>query len=72
MSWPLDALATKRERKNEKEDLWVKIGFNKGGFMTPEQAIEVIKILRSIDITNYMIMICAAVLIGIMLGKNWF
>ena len=40
--------------------------------MTPEQAIEIIKILRSIDITNYMIMICAAVLIGIMIGKNWF
>ena len=40
--------------------------------MTPEQTIEVIKILRSIDITNYMIMICMAVLIGIMIGKNWF
>jgi len=40
--------------------------------MTPEQTIEVIKILRSIDITNYMIMICVAVLIGIMIGKNWF
>ena len=40
--------------------------------MTPEQTIEIIKILRSIDITNYMIMICGAVLIGIMIGKNWF
>jgi len=40
--------------------------------MTPEQTIEVIKILRSIDITNYMIRKCAAVLIGIMIGKNWF
>ena len=38
--------------------------------MTPEQAIEIIKILRSIDITNY-IMICVALLIGIMVGKNW-
>ena len=40
--------------------------------MTPEQAIEIIKILRSIDVTNYIIMICVALLIGIMIGKNWF
>ena len=38
--------------------------------MTPEQAIEIIKILRSIDITNY-IMICLSLLIGIVIGKNW-
>jgi len=38
--------------------------------MTPEQAVEIIKVLRSIDIINY-IMICVALLIGIMIGKNW-
>ena len=38
--------------------------------MTPEQTIEVIKILRSIDIISY-IMICVALLIGIIIGKNW-
>ena len=38
--------------------------------MTPEQVVEIIKILRSLDIINY-IMICVALLIGIMIGKNW-
>jgi len=38
--------------------------------MTPEQTIEIIKVLRIIDIINY-IMICVALLIGIIIGKNW-
>ena len=40
--------------------------------MTPEQAVEIIKVLRSIDVTNYIIMICVSLLIGIIIGKNWF
>ena len=40
--------------------------------MTQEQAVEIIKILHSIDVANYIIMVYVGILVVIKIVKNWF
>jgi len=40
--------------------------------MTQEQAVEIIKILHSMDIANYIIMVYLGVLVVIKIIRNWF